>query len=302
MRQPTRPPGRPDRITEGRAGHPRRAARAAAWLAACAALGLAASAQVNAPGGPLTLPAALTTLGQSVVVDWRKGLVVATGRARLPANLSQAQAEVRGTQAARADALRLLAFAVDALPADTDTTVGQCRARSRALSRSLDVIVRGATPVAGSEGLERAPDGTRVASAAMAVAIDGRSGVSAAVIAEWAACSDGAGTGLVVDARGLGFQPCLGPRLLASDGTPFWDASAVIGSRPELSATALLASSLEDATARRDRVGERPVVARASAAAGQAHCDLAFDAAALKALRPERLERALGEGRVLIVP
>jgi hypothetical protein len=256
---------------------------------------------------PLELPAALTTLGQTVMVDWSRGVIVATGKSRVRAQLSDAEAEVRGVQGARADAVRLLTAAVDALPVSSGMTVAQCKANSPTATLRLEAIVRGALPVAGSEKVEKQPDGSRVVSAALTAPLAGKEGVSSAVLSEMDAClkkpsstdsksvssqalsaspSAGSGvTGLIVDARGLGLKPCLGPRFLMPDGTalsagvPAW------------------ARSLEEAAKLKDRVGANPLTLKATSVSGTGRCDLVFDAANL-----ERLRRSISEARVVIVP
>jgi hypothetical protein len=268
-------------------------------------LGVTSRAQVDAP---LELPAALTTLGQTVMVDWSRGVIVATGKNRVAASLSDAEAEVRGVQGARADAVRLLTAAVDALPIDSNMTVAQCKANSSVVTLKLLVIVRGALPVAGSEKVEKQTDGSRLVSAALTAPLAGKEGVSSAVLSEMNAClkkppsavssagsktvsSAGSSavssvTGLIVDAHGLGVKPCLGPRFLMPDGTA---VSAGV---------AAWARSLEDAA--KQKLGTNPLTLKAASVSGAGRCDLVFDAANLERLRSAKL--SLADAKVVIVP
>ena len=290
------PEGRPNRRLVQRS----RALGAAAWLALT---GFSASAQVSPQVVvPLELPAALTPLGQTVAVDWSQGAVIALGRSKVAPSFSGAQAEARGVQGARVDALRLLVAAVDALPMTSGATIAQCRANSNGLTLKIEAILKMASPVVGSERLEKQADGSWLASAAMSVPLLGRTGLWSAVTSEWAACAEpSTKTGLIVDARGLGFVPCLGFRFLTPEGTAFWDGALVRAARPNLPAGAGLAHSLEDATRQKDRVGGNPLTLKAVSAQGPAHCDLGFDADTLLEVRQSKLERALSDGRVVIV-
>jgi hypothetical protein len=262
-------------------------------------LGVTSRAQVDAP---LELPAALTTLGQTVVVDWSRGVIVATGKNRVAAKLSDAEAEVRGVQGARADAVRLLTVAVDALPVDSSTTVAQCKASSGAVALRLEAIVRKASPVVGSEKVEKQADGSRLVSAALTAPLTGKNGVSSAVVSEVSAClkkpsgtdakavpsagfqSGSSVTGLIVDARGLGVKPCLSPRFLMPDGAMVSAGAAV------------WARSVEEAT--KQKLGASPLTVKAVSVSGAGRCDLVFDAANL-----ERLKTGISlETKVVIVP
>ncbi len=270
-------------------------------LAFVCLMGVTSRAQVDAP---LELPAALTTLGQTVMVDWSRGVIVATGKSRVNAHLSDAEAEVRGVQGARADAVRLLTAAMDALPIDSNLTVAQCKANSGVVTLRLEAIVRGALPVAGSEKIEKQTDGSRLVSAALIAPLAGKEGVSSAVLSEMNAClkkpssadlktASSVGskpvsslTGLIVDARGLGVKPCLGPRFLMPDGT-----AVSVG-------VAAWARSLEDAA--KQKLGASPLTLKAASVSGAGRCDLVFDAANLERLQRSKL--SIAESKVVIVP
>lgn len=250
---------------------------------------------------PLALPAELTSLGQSVVVDWSKGVLIASGRSKVAANLSDAQAETRGPQAARVDAMRLLLVAVDGMPVTSGATIAQCKVNSRGLTLRIEAILKSAAFVAGSEKLERQADGSRLASIALSLPLSGKTGLWSAVMSEWTACATpSVSTGLIVDARGLDFVPCLGVRFLTQDGTVFWDGANVLAVKPNLLTAAGLARSLEAAGKQRDRVGSNPLSVKATEARGITRCDLVFEVGALQAIQQSKLERSLSEGRVVI--
>jgi hypothetical protein len=258
-------------------------------------MGVTSRAQVDAP---LELPAAFTTLGQTVMVDWSRGVIVATGKNRVAASLSDAEAEVRGVQGARADAVRLLTVAVDALPVDSNLTVAQCKANSGAVTLKLEALVRKALPVVGSEKMEKQTDGSRLVSAALTAPLGGKDGVSGVVLSELNAClkkpsSASAGTksvssltGLIVDARGLGVKPCLGPKFVMPDGAVV-SAGALVWAR-----------SLEDAV--KQKWGTSPLTIKAASVSGVGRCDLVVDAANLERVRNAKL--SFSEIKVVIVP
>ena len=225
----------------------------------------------------LEIPTALTPLGQTVIVDWAQGVIIASGRARVGAELTEAQAETRGIQAARVDALRLLAVALDLMPFDSSITVAQCKANSKLVTLNVNGLIKGATPIIGSEKLGTQADGSRLASISLGLALEGKNGFSGTVLAGWIACLPASGyTGLVVDAAGLGVRPCLGPKLLSLDGMAFWDGLLIRLDHPNLPGPARWARSLEEALRFKERVGANPLMLKATAVGGTNRCDLVF--------------------------
>lgn len=252
----------------------------------------------------LPLPASVSGLGQRALVNWSKGVIVADGRGRSGADLSDAQAEVRGVQAARTDALRVLAAGVAVLPVTSEVTLEDCMNNSGALRSRIDALVRGALPVQNSEQVEKQSDGSRLVSASVSVALYGRSGVLGAIAADLrVACLKSAPhpTGLIVDARGLGFRPCFAPKLLGAAGV-LWDAAGVPLENPDLQGGSVLFSrSLEEARRLEARVGAGPLLLRADAVSGEARCDLRLVDADADRFRSARLESLLVRARVVLV-
>ena len=271
-------------------------------LLACVA-GLAVAKSQNAVVA-LPLPAAFTTLGQSVLVDWTAGVIVADGRARAAAELSDAQAEVRGVQAARTDAIRVLAAGLAVLPITSGATLEQCMVNSAALRLRVDGLVKGALPVANSERVEKLADGSRVVSASLSVALNGKSGVLGAVLPEIRSACLGLGarvTGLIVDARGFEFKPCFAPRLVADDGV-VWDSSGGLSDSPDAAGVPVVFSrSPEDARKLEPRVGVNPLLVKADGVVGASRCDVHLGANDLARVRAARLEAALARFRWVIV-
>jgi hypothetical protein len=252
----------------------------------------------------LPLPASFSSLGQRVLVNWSKGVIVADGRGRSGADLSDAQAEVRGVQAARTDALRVLAAGVAVLPVTSEVTLEDCMNNSGALRSRIDALVRGALPVQNSERVEKQSDGSRLVSASMSVALYGKSGVLGAIAADLrVACLKSAPrpTGLIVDARGLGARPCFVPKVLAASGV-LWDAAGVALENPDLvGGSVVFVRSLEEARKLEARVGASPLVLRADAVSGEGRCDLRLVDADADRFRSSRLESLLVRARVVMV-
>ncbi|NVI97522.1 hypothetical protein HV824_05230 [Myxococcus sp. AM009] len=103
-------------------------------------------------------------------------------------------------------------------------------------------------------------------------------------------------TGLVVDARGLGVQPVLAPRLLDDSGKALYGAAALANERRAVAAVAAWFQSL-DAAKKASLVGDKPLVVKAKGSKGS---DLVLASEDAKALA-EANTRFLAEGRVVIV-
>ncbi|WP_426752033.1 hypothetical protein [Myxococcus sp. Y35] len=103
-------------------------------------------------------------------------------------------------------------------------------------------------------------------------------------------------TGLVVDARGLGVQPVLAPRLLDDSGKALYGAAALSSESRSARGVAAWFQSL-DAAKKAALVGDKPLVVKATGSKGS---DLVLASEGAKALT-EADTRFLAEGRVVIV-
>ena len=109
---------------------------------------------------------------------------------------------------------------------------------------------------------------------------------------------DGA-TGVVVDARGLAFEPCLAPALLSPDGTQLFGATSLSVETVRRSTPVVFALDPADTRAYA-RAGARPLFAHAGEARG---CALVLDApdAAVIAASPDLEALGAAGGVVLVV-
>ncbi|WP_238539714.1 hypothetical protein [Corallococcus macrosporus] len=103
-------------------------------------------------------------------------------------------------------------------------------------------------------------------------------------------------TGLVVDARGLGVQPVLAPRLVDDSGKALYGAAALAREHRAATGVAAWFQSL-DAAKQAALVGDKPLVVKATGSKGS---DLVLASEDAKALA-EVNTRFLAEGRVVIV-
>ncbi len=102
-------------------------------------------------------------------------------------------------------------------------------------------------------------------------------------------------TGLVIDARGLKVTPSLAPRVVDEAGAPLYGAEVLSESARKVGVAAWV-RTVEEAR-KQERVGDNPLVLRASRADGSALVLPAEDAKKLT----DHNNRYLAEGRVVIV-
>ncbi len=81
-------------------------------------------------------------------------------------------------------------------------------------------------------------------------------------------------TGLVIDARGKGFQPCLVPTIKPSTGTEEWAVGYVNDPRATQVGVAAFVRRLEDAKRLKVRGAPNQLVVRAAKATGPGHCNV----------------------------
>ncbi len=81
-------------------------------------------------------------------------------------------------------------------------------------------------------------------------------------------------TGLVIDARGKGFQPCLVPTIKPSTGTEEWAVGYVNDPKATQVGVAAFVRRLEDAKRLKVRGAPNQLVIRASKATGAGHCNV----------------------------
>jgi hypothetical protein len=137
---------------------------------------------------PLVLPANFAALGQSVTVDWTRGLVLASGRGLAAAGLAQAQVQARGGAAALADSERLLLLAIQNLQLTSDSTLAQCQVtQSQAVPSfklRLEGLVRYLSVVKGSESYEKRNDGMTLVGITLSIPLYGNDSIGKTLVRE----------------------------------------------------------------------------------------------------------------------
>lgn len=103
-------------------------------------------------------------------------------------------------------------------------------------------------------------------------------------------------TGVIVDASGLGVKPALAPRLVDGKGREVYGPSAVEAASRKTQGVASYHGSVEEAR-QSERVGDKPLILKASGVKGT---DLVLGADSLAQLKASN-PRYLAEGRVAIV-
>ncbi|HZX43249.1 MAG TPA: hypothetical protein VFE93_15520 [Myxococcaceae bacterium] len=229
-------------------------------------------------------------------VDWQGQVIKATG-AGAPdmRSISPAQARLGAEKAAQLDAFRNLIVQAKGIRISSDKTVGEAMARDEVKGR-VEGVVKGFKVVKkryySDQGVE------------MDVEVP-LSGIAQAVLEPTtppmetvaAKATEGRYTGLLVDARGLGLQPVLSPRLLDASGKVLYAGEMMRKEARKDAVPARYFKSLEQAT-HAPALGGTPLLVRAQKAQGS---DLILADADARAL--EQLSAGvLVEGRVAIVP
>jgi hypothetical protein len=229
----------------------------------------------------------------AAAVDWQEQVLKATGSgAPDMRSLSPAQARLGAETAAKLDALRNLLAQARGLRISADRTVGDAMAQDEVRGR-VEGVVRDYRVVKkryfSDQGVE------------MDVEVP-LSGIAQAVLPPPETAVAGRGgesryTGLVVDARGLGVQPALGPRLLDSSGGVLY-APTMMGEAARKSAAPARYFKTLELASKAPSVGSAPLLIKAARAQGS---DLVLGSAEARAIQ-ELPSQVLAGGRVAIVP
>ena len=229
-------------------------------------------------------------------VDWQGQVIKATG-AGAPdmRSLSPAQARLGAEKAAQLDAFRNLIAQAKGVRISSDKTVGEAMAKDEVKGR-VEGVVKGFKVVKkryySDQGVEMDVE-VPLSGIAQAV-IDPGSAPPQTVVAK---ATEGRYTGLLVDARGLGAQPVLAPRLLDGSGKVLYSAETMGAEARKDAVPARYFKSLEQAT-HAPALGGSPLLVKAQKAQGS---DLILADAEARAL-DQLSSKALVEGRVAIVP
>ena len=256
---------------------------------------------------PLTLPIALQSLGQSASVDWDNNTIIATGKSIVSADKTQAQTELLGAQGARADALRILAVAIAALPITSSRTLQDCQGDQKL---NVDALIRGATAVPNSIVISLQADVSRNVSSAMQAPMYGQNGLyqlakqliqscqEATARVPIVAGSSSPYTGLIVDARGLAYSPCVSVRILGLEGSTIWNSTLALQDtiEPPLEFSRDMQMALT-----KPRIGKSPMILQAVEARGILGCDVVLSNQDLDLMRQNRIELLLRQTKLVVV-
>jgi len=229
-------------------------------------------------------------------VDWQGQVIKATGSgAPDMRSLSPAQARLGAEKAAQLDAFRNLIAQAKGIHISSDKTVGEAMAKDEVKGR-VEGVVKGFHVVKkryySDQGVEMDVE-VPLSGIAQAV-LEPSAPPSEAVAAK---VTEGRYTGLLVDARGLGVQPVLAPRLVDPAGKVLYSAETMSPDVRKDAVPARYFKSLDQAT-HAPALGGTPLLVKAQKAQGS---DLVLADADVRALE-QLSSKALVEGRVAIVP
>ena len=229
-------------------------------------------------------------------VDWQGQVIKATGSgAPDMRSLSPAQARLGAEKAAQLDAFRNLISQAKGIHISSDKTVGEAMAKDEVKGR-VEGVVKGFKVVKkryySDQGVEM---DVEVPLSGIAQAVLDASATPVEAVAVKA--TEGRHSGLLVDARGLGVQPVLAPRILDASGKVLYSAEMMGGDARKDAVPARYFKSLDQAT-HAPALGGTPLLVKAQKAQGS---DLILADAEARALE-QLSSKALIEGRVAIVP
>ncbi|MDW8051740.1 MAG: hypothetical protein RMJ83_04570 [Armatimonadota bacterium] len=225
-------------------------------------------------------------------IDWSKGTLSATGIGLMPRDEpDRARAYLKARGYARLDALANLLMLVNRVQVDAQYTGADYVAQSEEIRAAVSGFLRGAMitderkvyiegqeavqvtvtiPMHGQRGLSnvllgnRAVPTTPIAPAAPPEPALPRLEVVRpnVPVSEHAPTIEGNYTGLIIDARGLGVQPAMAPRILKADGTVLYGTGKF---DPDLVLERGLAAYYKDLDAARadPRAGSNPLIIKA---------------------------------------
>jgi len=241
-------------------------------------------------------PAKTDAAKREGTVDWQGQVIKATGSgAPDMRSLSPAQARLGAEKAAQLDAFRNLIAQAKGIHISSEKTVGEAMARDEVKGR-VEGVVKGFKVVKkryySDQGVEMDVE-VPLSGIAQAV-LDPTSAPAETVTAK---ATEGRYSGLLVDARGLGAQPVLAPRLLDATGKVLYSAEMMGPDARKDAVPARYFKSLEQAT-HAPALGGTPLLVKAQKARGSDLVLADADARALEQLS----SRALVEGRVGVIP
>lgn len=228
-------------------------------------------------------------VGTSGKVDWTTGLVTAVGIGAPPPHPDNpAQARGMAERVAQVVALRNLLESVRGVRVDSSTMVDNFIVSSDSVRTQVNGFVQGSTILDKkylSDGSIEITVGLYIKGALLESLLPPQSAKPPVKYVPGAAPAtpDGAYTGIIVDARGLGARPAMAPKILNEDGKEVYGSAWV--SR-EYAVREGMAGYLKDPAAAltNPRVADKPLTVKALKVAGENRADLVIsnaDAATL---------------------
>ena len=259
------------------------------------ALPLTALGQGKEAKAPKPTAAAVKTAPGAPGVNWEGQVLRATGAGAPDLKASNpGQARLGAERTARLVATQNLLAQARRLHIRADRTVGDALAQDDVRKRvegalsGYKVVAKRFFSDSGVEIDVELPLAALSASLFPVAGTDAAIAINAAGVKKY--------TGLVVDARGLGVQPVLSPRLLDGSGKALYGAAALAQEHRGATGVAAWFQSL-DAAKKAALVGDKPLVVKATGSQGS---DLVLASEDAKALLDANT-RFLAEGRVVIV-
>ncbi len=221
-------------------------------------------------------------------MDLTNGVLVAEGKGTAAAGLTQAQSELRALAAARADAQRVLLGALQGVQITSETSVKDFELQSDEIKASISGLLKNAAPVKDSEKIEKKQDGSLIARVSFQVPLYGEDGsVAAATFPSVPKNPTPSSTdptpppsteakyrGLVVDARGKGYVPCLVPKIKPTTGEEQWATEYADEPQAKKAGVAAFVRRLEDAKVLKFRGAPDQLTIKAVKASGPSKCDV----------------------------
>lgn len=195
-------------------------------------------------------------------INWEKQMIKAVGHGVLPGDADNpAQAKLMARQAAIADAYRNMASVTKGVRINGQTSVKNFMTESDEVRLKVDGFIRGAEIVSEKQLEDRSYE---VILQSPLTGVDGLiSGLRGELLTANPDTSAPLGdvTGLLIDARGLGVQPAMSPKVYDEDGTEIYGTVHCSADYAIETGIAGYPRSMDYAL-KSDRVGAHPLIAK----------------------------------------
>jgi len=251
----------------------------------------------------ISVPAQVMQESASGSVDWQSRIIRAKGMG-MPSAVGGRPGQIR---VARADALRKILETVEGMNLTSETTVQDFMLENDRIVTEVRGVCRNfrevGDPVYMSDGsleltveMYIGPELNEV----LTGDLPWQKGTPVPVQA--AEALGGVYTGLIVDCSGLGLKPAMAPRIVSDAGEEVYGSAWVSRDWALKNGMVGYVKSVEQATAQKDRVGDKPLLVKATAVKGEQKADMVIPAADGRSLHAMSESLSfLSECRVLVV-